>query len=238
MAHAQDSITLLLQDLQRIFGARLRSVVRYGERARAAAGADKAPVHTMAMVDRLTLEDLGACAAASPSWHKWQLAVPLIIPAAELAAGLDAFPREYAEISGDYGVLVGEDPFAGAQIDQEALRHECEVQARSHLLHLRQGYVAAGGKGKPLAQLVAASAPALAALLRNLARLDGVSLHEHGAVADHTARRLSVDDRVLGDVLALTDTSRRLTPESASRIFPAYLDAMERLAAYVDAWRA
>src|SRR5947209_9568481 len=49
----------------------------------------------------------------------------------------------------------------------------CEVQARGHLLHLREGYLETRGRNDALAVLIVRSAPAFAALVSNLARLDG-----------------------------------------------------------------
>ena len=55
----------------------------------------------------------------------------------------------------------------------EDLRRACETQIKSHLVHLREGFIESGGRPQAIADLVAASAPAFAALLRNVARLNG-----------------------------------------------------------------
>jgi hypothetical protein len=55
------------------------------------------------------------------------------------------------------------------------LRRACEVQARSHVLHLREGYIEAAGDSQAIAKLVAAAVEPFRALVTNVARLDGIS---------------------------------------------------------------
>jgi hypothetical protein len=117
------------------------------------------------------------------------------------------------------------------------MRRACEVHVKSHLLHLREDYLEGGGRAGNVAALVRESAHGFAALLRQLARLDGASLATEAALADYCSRRIGLDARVVGDMLALTDPQRMSTVDAA-RIFPAYLAAVERLADFVDQWRA
>ena len=49
------------------------------------------------------------------------------------------------------------------------------MQARGHLVHLREGYIEAAGDHKAVTKLVAASIPPFRALVTNVARLDGIS---------------------------------------------------------------
>ena len=80
---------------------------------------------------------------------------------------LDAFPLEYGEIIRAHARVFGADPFDGMAIPREDLRRACETQVKSHLVHLREGYIEAGNRPQRVADLVTASAPAFAALLRH-----------------------------------------------------------------------
>lgn len=229
----------LVDSLRTIFGARLAAVVAYGERQRQAVdGRKPPPLHTLVVVDRLAADDLRACAAEAAGWRKRGLATPLLLPAGELSRALDAFPLEYAEILADHTMAFGPDPFARLQVGAADLRRACEVQTRSHLLHLREGYLETGGEPKRVAALISGSAAALGALLRNIARLEGLSRHEHDAVARHVRERLRLDTDVLHEVLKLADRPEPPGAHEATQLFPSYLDAVERLAGYVDAWRS
>ena len=71
--------------------------------------------------------------------------MPLLLSRQEFARSLDVFPVEYGEIVANHVTIVGDDPFAGATIAEADLRRSCELQAKSHLIHLREGFLEAGG---------------------------------------------------------------------------------------------
>ncbi len=221
-------LTATLHDLQHIFGDRLEAFVAYGQ-------PHAAPAPSVALVRTLTSDDLSACAARAASWHRAGSATPLLLTRDEFAGSLDAFPVEYGEIIDTHRLLFGIDPFAGLTIRAEDLRRACEVQVKSHLLHLREDFVECGGRPSAVAALVGDSAPAFALLLRRLAQLDGhaaATLVDLGAYAE---RRPGLDPRVVGDVLALT--SGPASGVDASRLFTAYVAAVERLAHFIDTWK-
>ncbi len=221
----------LVADVRRIFGPRLRSCTAYGE-----VSTNGDPLTTLVLVDSLTADDLSACAALTAQWRRSGLAIPLIVPTAEFRASVDAFPLEYDTIRATHVLLAGAPPFDGVTIVPEDVRRACEVQVKSHLLHLRQGYLEAGGNMTAVSRLVSASAPALFALLQNLARLEGVSASTPAELARDAAARLGVPAGLVGDVLALAHKTAVPTVDPA-RLFPSYLEMMEVLAHRVDQWR-
>ena len=164
-----DAVRLLEQELREVFGRRMRSLVVYGH----AGGVTPAPISTLVLVDSLTPDDLRSCAARTAGWQRRGLATPLLITAGEFGRSLDAFPLEFGAIIADHTVVSGDDPFAGLRVGAADLRHACEVKARGHLLHLREGYLEAHGRSDAVAELIAESAAALAALVRTVARLLG-----------------------------------------------------------------
>ena len=135
----------LATDLRRVFGDRLKSVVAYGPHLD---GDDHAPLTCLALVGSLTADDLQACATNTSKWNRAQVATPLILPEQEFRRSLDAFPVEYQAILDRHVVIAGRDPFVGCEINREDLRRACEVQARSHLIHLRQGWIEALQAGR------------------------------------------------------------------------------------------
>ena len=221
----------LLSDLRRIFGERLRSLITYGDHV------DSAPLTCLALVTSLDTVDLDACARAVHGWHRQGLATPLILPEHEFRRSLDAFPLEYGEIIRAHERIVGRDPFAGITIAGDDLRRACETQIKSHLVHLRQGFLEAGSKPSNIAELVAASAPAFAALLRNVARLNGVNSNDRMQTTREGARRAGLPEGIVTEILALEHAATIPTGDPA-RLFPEYLAAVEQLARAVNSWRA
>lgn len=224
-----DAVRSLERDLRDIFGARLRSLVLYE-----AEGDDR--VDTLAVVDRLSADDLRGCAARAARWHDAGLATPLFLAAHEFDRSLDAFPLEFGAILARHVLVAGENPFDGLHVNLNHLRQACEIQARSHLLHLREGFIETHGRSDALADLIRRSAPALAALVRSVARLQ-----EHGgsdleSAAAALEREIGAGAGTLAAAAKLA-AGGPLSSEDARRIFPEYLNAVERLAGYVDRWK-
>jgi hypothetical protein len=218
----------VIDDLRRIFGERLTAIVAYGWR-------QHAPVPTLALVGSLDIDDLNACAARTAGWRRGGAATPLLLTPADFARSLDAFPIEYGEIISAHDVLYGQDPFDGLSIRRDDLRRACEVQAKSHLLHLREDYLEGGGSHVAVEALVRESAPGFAALLRHLARLEDAPMATASDLVAYATRRMSLDGHVVGDVLSLADAEGVPAVDSV-RLFPAYLVAMERIVRFVDRW--
>jgi hypothetical protein len=208
----------LSTDLQHIFGARLTSLVAYGDLE-----SDLEGIHTLALVDALSFQDLAACALLVRGWRKSGLAVPLMLSRDEFLRTLDVFPLEYGGIIARHVPVFGANPFAGMQVSDSDLRRACELQAKSHLIHLREGYVESGGLPRAVAGLIAASAPALRALVEHLERL------ETGVV-----ERAGVTPGLIREVATAGDS----TIAEPSALFTRYLAAVERLWQQVDRWRA
>jgi hypothetical protein len=229
-----EAVAQLEHDLRRIFGSRLHSLATYG----AVGAADGAPpTLTLAVVDHLTSDDLDGCAASVAGWHASNLATPLLLAAQELTRSLDAFPLEFGTILSTCVIVAGSDPFEGLQVDPMHLRAACEVQARSHLLHLREDYLETEGRGSALAELLAKSAAALATLVTSVARLEGAKAETPEAAARHVEHVLGLADGTLARVVRLA-AGGRCSTEEARRTWRPYLDGIERLTQHVDRWVA
>ena len=226
-----EAVRDLERDLRSTFGDRLLSLVAY----RPAIETGRALVPTLAIVDRLTTADLDACSVRVAAWQDAGLATPLLLTYEEFGRSLDVFPLEFGAILAEHVVVSGPSPFEGLHVDQAHLRHACEVQARSHLLHLREGYMETGGRGDAIADLIARSAEPLAALLKSVARLQGIDVPDIETTAGEIERALGLSGRTLSIVVAL-GLGRSLTTDEARRLLPAYLDAAERLTRFVDRW--
>lgn len=232
MTTSPSATTLLVDDLHYVFGDRLQSVVSYGSGRDTSTG----PVTCLALVASLSAADLDACAGRTARWRRQGLATPLVLTDAEFRSSLDAFPLEYGDIMRAHVRVYGPDPFASATIAPGDHRRACETQIKSHLLHLREGFLETGGEPSAIAALVARSAPAFVALLRHAAWLNGSAASDRTEAAREGAREAGLDLGVVGDLMALDQLSSVPTADPA-RLFPQYLAAVEQLARAVDAWR-
>ena len=238
-----DAVQMLDRELRDIFGSRLRSLVVYGPRAGAAGvhaedghGAAR-PSHTLAIVETLTADDLRACADRVDAWHDQGLATPLLFAAHEFEQSLDAFPLEFGAILADHIVVSGANPFASLTVDPADVRRACETQARSHLLHLREGFLETRGRADALAVLIVHSAGAFAALVASIARLEGHAAGDAASAARHVERRIGMPNGAVSEVTRLA-AAHDMTSADAERLFAPYLDAASRIVQYVDSWNS
>ena len=232
------------RELAEIFGGRLQSFSAYGLHApghapqTASSGHNRLEAdgfHTLAIVDVVTRDDLQACAQRVAAWQAAGLETPLLLAEREFERSLDAFPLEFGAILADHVVVSGRSPFQALTVSEADIRRGVEVQARSHLLHLREGVLETRGRADALSVLIVQSAAAFAALLQSLARLDGVDGRDVAAAGRHAERLLNVAGGTITSIVALAGV-KEISSDQATQLFPGYLSAVERLVAYVDGW--
>ena len=245
-----DAMQMLERELRAVFGSRLQSLAVYGQRAHAARqgqaephgahtahGHQDPPTRTLAIVESVTPDDLRGCAGRVEAWHDAGLATPLLFATHEFEQSLDAFPLEFGAILADHAVVAGADPFASLTIDPADVRRACEVQARSHLLHLREGFLETRGRSDALAVLIVQSAAAFAGLVSSIARLEGHAAGDVAAAARHVERLIDLPGGAVSQMIALVGV-HDIPSADADRLFPPYLDAVQRLVQHVDGWSA
>lgn len=238
------ALEFLHVDLRAVFGDRLRSLLACGPHARpdytspgTRTPRDRNGINTLALVDNVTLDDLSACASRVDGWRGKGLATPLLLGADEFRRSLDAFPLEYGDIIAHHVIIAGSNPFEDLEVRGEDLRRACEVQAKSHLIHLREGYIDTRARPAAVAALVVASAAPFLALLANIARLES---NATGVPDMHARYAEEAIGLAAGVVRRLIDIGRggSIASTDAVAFYAQYLEAAEKLCRYVDGWSA
>jgi len=224
----------LTTDLQRIFGNRLYSVCAYGLTARNEAG-----IHSIALVEQLAFDDLAACVPLASRWDASGLAVPLLLERHEFARTLDVFPLEYGAIIADHLPIYGDDPFDGLSVAEADLRRACELQAKSHLIHLREGYLETGGEARAISRMIGASAEGFNRLLVSMIALVSTAAVPAGAehVAADADQHLGISADLVHEVLASAGAGPSMIAEPTA-LLSRYIAAVEHLWEFVDGWKA
>jgi hypothetical protein len=208
-------------------------VVAYGPHAD---GHDATPLRCLVLVASHEVPDFEACARHASRWRRNRIATPLVLSETEFHTSLDAFPLEYGEIIRAHQRVYGSDPFDGVTIAPADLRRACETQIKSHLVHLREGFLESGGEPAAVATIVAASAPAFTALLRHVAWLSGSASRDRVEATRDGARAAGIAESLVADMIAL-EQEPGVRASDPARLFPEYLHAVEQLARTVDSWR-
>jgi hypothetical protein len=148
---------------------------------------------------------------------------------------LDAFPLEHADILAHHVLVAGSNPFEGVSVKPADLRRGCEVQARSHLIHLREGYLESGGDGAEVAQLIAGSAEPFAGLLDNVMRLQGIIAGNSEQLIRYVEVAIGLPAVTVREIVSVRK-AEDLTGAQALALYPTYLDASQRLWRFIDRW--
>jgi hypothetical protein len=236
-AHLSDyqraSLETLVKDLRTVFGPRLQAVVAYD-----AAAARNGHLRTLCLVDRVTFDDLGQSLSYAVGWRRLGLAVPLVLSRHEFERTLDIFPLEYGSIISNHLAVVGDDPFANVQVAEADRRRACEQQAKSHLIHLREGFLETHGDTRGIARLISSSSAAFRTLLEHLARLetDSPAATDDESLAGAIESRLGVSRGLILEVLSAEGGLGTIADPTA--LLARYIEASERIWRHVDGWRA
>lgn len=228
------ALEALTADLRRIFGDRLNSVCAYGP-----TGVEGGEIRSVALVDRLAFDDLAVCAPLARQWGARRLAVPLILERDEFTRTLDIFPLEYGEIIATHVPVYGDDPFDGIAVPEADLRRGCELQAKSHLIHLREGFLETGGDPRAVGRLIGASAEGFRRLVTNIVALvEPEAVHEHGHtdLADVVETHIGVPAELTREVLASSGAGPS-TIADPTALLARYIAAVERVWEFVDGWQ-
>ena len=228
---ARFALEALAADLHRIFGNGLHSVCAYG-----VTSAADAEIHSVALVDRLDFEDLAACVPLARGWASRGLAVPLLLERDEFIRTLDVFPLEYGEIIATHVVVHGQDPFAGLSVSDADRRRACELQAKSHLIHLREGFLETGGDSRRIAALVGASAEGFRHLLQNIVSLAAPGADSGDHLPEAAEKYLRVPSDLTREVLASAAAGPSTIAEP-SAMLARYIAAVERIWEFLDGWK-
>ena len=222
-AAARQAFDRLAADLARVLGDRFVALLATG------------PASSVAFARALRAGDFEAFGAIDETWHHDGLETPLLMTVDEFRRSLDAFPLEFQALVDRHVVIAGRAPVDDVHIDGGHLRRACEVQAKGHLIHLRQGWVEAAGHHDRLARMIGQSAASLRVVLSNVARLSDASGGDADGAALCGATLAGLDASLVSSILAVEDD-----PELAGPLvprLPEYLAAAEQLWAFVDGWR-
>ncbi len=223
---ARQAMDRLAADLTRVFESRLVGVVAYS------------PTRAAAFATRVTAQDLQALASLVDRWHREGLETPLLLTPEEFRRSFDAFPLEYEAILDRHVLIAGTAPFDDLHPSDADLRRACEVQAKSFLIHLRQGWLHAADHHDEQATMLAQSAAPLRAVLSNVARLSQIAERTDEALVLFGEGHVGLPAEVLRRVLALEHhPDQAVALLEVPEFMNAYLLTAETLWTFVDTWR-
>ena len=118
------------------------------------------------------------------------------------------------------------------------VRRACELAAKSHLIHLREGFLESRGEAYAIGGLLASSVAPFRTLLAGVARLvdgadrPGLTDERLASFAEH---HIGISATAVREVFA-TASGHHAMLADPSALLSRYIDAAERVWAFVDAY--
>ncbi len=235
MAETKANLEQLTARLGQALGENLVSLVLFGSAARGTHVTGRSDLNLLLVVRDASVARLHAASPALAEWTKAGEPAPLIFAENEWRASADVFPIEMEDMREAHRLLAGRDPFAGIATRRADLRQELEREVRGKVLRLRTEYAAAAADGKALGRLLVHSAGTFCVLFRATLRLaGGAPPAGHDALVRETAAAAGLDASAFEWVLAALDGKNPKALEPYDPVAGTYVDAMEKLADYVD----
>jgi predicted nucleotidyltransferase len=239
MADKKLEVAEFARRLEAALDGNLVSLVLFGSAARGTHVAGQSDVNVLAVVRDASVAALHAATPVVAEWTKGGQPPPLIFAEDEWRAATDVFPLEIEDIRDAHRVLAGRDPLDGVTTRRADLRIELEHEVRGKVLRLRTEYAAAAADGKALGRLLVHSAGTFFVLFRAVLRLtDGVPPAKHDALVREACAAAGLDASVFDWVLAALDGKKPAELKPYDPAAGKYVDAMEKLADFVNGIRA
>lgn len=217
-------------ELAQAFGSALRSVVLYGSAGHPDFRPERSDINLAAVADPISFAHLQRIAQWYARWRGERVAAPLLLAPADLTRSLDVFPLEMLDIQARHRTLAGEELFRNLSIARDAVRLECEREAKGKLVRLRALYLELAGSILDLRELMIDSRKSFLHVMRGLlwARGLGWETRETAAVA--------VFARTFGCALPVFEIlAGGRDPGAVEGRFGEYVAEIEAIAALADA---
>jgi len=217
-------------ELAAAFGPALRTVVLYGSAESPDFRPERSDVNLAAVAETVTFAHLQRVAQWYARWRAHRVAAPLLLIPSDLTRSLDVFPLEMLDIQARHRTLAGADLFSDLVVTPEAVRLECEREAKGKLVRLRALYLELAGSTIEVRELMIDSRKTFLHVMRGLAFLRGTPWEPREAeVVPAFERQFGCALPVIGALASRHD------PGTIETRFADYLGEIETVAGLADA---
>ncbi len=217
------------RELAALFPAELRSLVVYGSAAGDGFRPERSDVNLALVLDTVRTAQLGRVAQWWQRWRRHRVSVPLIMTTEDLDRSRDVFPLEFLDMQARHKTLAGAEVFTNLEVAPEAVRLECEREAKGKLVRLRALFIELAGSARDQRALMLDSRKTFLMVMRGLLHLRGEPWTGDGAAV---VRAFERHYGVAMPVMAALGGAAPSDPIETR--FEAYLGEVERLAELAD----
>ncbi len=221
--------------VRNLLGEDLKSIILYGSAARGEFDLKRSDLNVLVVLDQVDFQHLATMAPLMKKWYRQRIATPLVVSPQYLSSALDVYPLEFLEMQAARRVLFGDDVLAEIAPPIQAIRRQCEQEARGKLLHLREIVLETALKPKHLQQAMVLSVPSFVRIGRYVLRLleQPTQLHAKEVIIElRKATQLPLEGM---EIAWNIKTGERTPPRSdIVSFFKTYLNDVVAITTFVD----
>lgn len=227
----------LTQELKRVYGENLKSVVLYGSAASGDYDENFSDFNILVVVERFDVAQFKKTAKTMRAWTRAGNPPPLMFTWDRLQKSEDVFPIELMEMKENHRVLFGDDPFTNLEIRSNNFRLELERELKSNLIKLRERFLLTADTPKKVQQLLVEANSTFLILFRNVLRLKGVSpLPSKKDTPQFLSEQMPVDLTLFDYIEALKGKEKTALKENPDVRMESFLKLIEQVVDTVDTY--
>ena len=229
------NISRFMGEIEAAVGSAISSITLYGSAATGDHVPGRSDLNFLLVAERVDLALLDRLQSKMAAWAKRGIAAPLVVDRDFLVRSTDSYPLEILGMVASKRVLRGADPLEGLHPKAGDVRVQVEREAKSKELLLRRGYLESRGKDRALRSYLAATAPALEAILRGILFVEGGDWNKNGADLIRAGEgRLRLDLSALRGIREIRAARRKPDRTAAIALYGKALDLLAVLADRAD----
>jgi len=234
----EKTLDQIATDVATALGERLHSLVVYGSAVTGEYQPGRSDLNLLFLLDRVDAAALEALVGPLARFRKKVPLSPLLLDRDDLARSQDSFPLEFLDLRLNHRLLRGEDPTSIIHVDGDALRLQCEREARGKVILLQQEFLLAGANRANRERLLRASIKPVLAILRAMLYLSGQEEPPRPAAEVMTAFEAIASLKLDHCRRALDFRAKppRLAPPEMAALFAGYIAELKDLSRWIDRW--
>ena len=226
-------ITKFIEQLKIELAGTLKSALLYGSLAQGDYSQKHSDINILLVLNKLDGECLRRIAKIKQNAQFKKIAV-MVLSKTDLENSTDTFPIEFLDMQEGSLVLFGEDCLKGLTIDIRNLRHQCEGELKSKIMHMQQLYIRSSCKAGALTEFLIKNFPSFIIVFKNILRLKRIREDKKDAILEKIAIEFTLDKGIFDELYQARIGKGRIA--DSRQAFERFLFELRKLSEEVDAF--
>ena len=233
-----ESLTRYVEHIEQSWSADLGGLILFGSAARGDFIVGRSNINVLLVIKDMSVDLMKRAGQLHKEWGKHQFIAPLLMTEDDLVRSRNFFPLEFLQMTQNYVLLAGQDPFGEGQIDATRLGWQSEQELMANLLRLRQRFIEGEGRIEAIQALLMLSISAVLPSIRGLLHVLGHQSKENDTkTLEMLPSTLEFDSTVFLEILNMKKGLRSPGKYEWLKAFGRYLQSLELLMQRVQAIR-